>query len=148
MTDQGGGSTLDFQRHLDEIFDRMIYRRWSIPNPAEWRPRIDLHETGDSYYIEVDLPGVPPERVEIRVADGCVTITGTRPRTSLEGVFVSHRERECGSFRRSLSLPQAVSAERVHSEYHHGTYQIRLFKVREAALPAQEKKPSDPEKRT
>jgi hypothetical protein len=49
MTDHGGGSYLDFQRQLDEAFEELIYRRWPIPNPAEWQPRLDLHETRDAY---------------------------------------------------------------------------------------------------
>jgi HSP20 family protein len=133
MTDSGG-SFPDFERHLDEAFEKLIYRRWAIPSPAEWRPRLDLHETGDAYYIEVDLPGVPPERVEIRVSEGTLTIAGTRPATSLEGALSSRRERECGSFRRSLSLPHAITPERVQAEYHHGTCRIRLFKKPQAEL--------------
>jgi len=123
---------VDFQRQLDEIFEKLIYRRWAIPNPAEWRPRLDLHETSDAYYVEVDLPDVPPEQVEIRVTEGCLTIAGTRPVTSLEGALLSHREREYGSFRRSLSLAHAVALERVQAEYRHGTYKIHLFKKRPA----------------
>jgi HSP20 family protein len=145
MTDQGGGFFLDVQRQLDEAFEKLIYRRWAVPNPAEWRPRLDLHESRDAYYIEVDLPGVPPERVEIRVTEGGLTIAGTRPATSLEGALLSHSERECGSFRRSLTLPQAVVPERVQAEYRHGTCRIRLFKKRQAEPPGPDSTPAEPE---
>jgi HSP20 family protein len=144
MTDHGEGSFVDFQRQLDEAFEKLIYRRWAIPNPTEWRPRLDLHETHDAYYIEVDLPGVPPERVEIRVTEGCLTIAGTRPATSLEGALLRHRERECGSFHRILSLPQAVEPGRVRAEYRHGIYQIHLFKKREAEPPVPEITEAEP----
>lgn len=139
MTDHGGGSFLDFQRELDEAFDKLIYRRWAVPGPSEWRPRLDLHETRDAYLIEIDLPGVPPDRVEIRAAERDLTITGARPPTSLEGTLVSHRERECGSFRRSLTLPHAIAPELVEAEYHHGIYRIRLIKRRlhEPSEPAE-----------
>jgi HSP20 family protein len=128
MSNHGGGSFLDFQRQLDETFERLIYRRWAIPSPSEWRPRLDLHETGEGYYIEVDLPGIPPDRIEIRVTAGCLTITGARPATNLAGALLSHKERECGSFCRSLTLPKAIAVERARAEYYHGTYQIHLFK--------------------
>jgi HSP20 family molecular chaperone IbpA len=113
MANQGGGPFVDFQRHLDETFERLIYRRWAVPNPAEWRPRLDLHETRDAYLIEVDLPGVPPDRVEIQVAESVLTIAGTRPATNLEGTLASHRER-------------------VEAEYRHGTCRIRLPKKHQA----------------
>lgn len=130
MIDRGVGTFLDVQRHLDEAFERLIYRRWAIPAPSEWSPRVDIHETDDAYLIEVDLPGVPPERVEIRAAERDLTIAGTRLETSLEGVVASRRERECGSFRRSLALAHAIAPERVEAEYHHGTCRIRLIKRR------------------
>jgi hypothetical protein len=47
MTDPGGCFFLDIERHRDEAFDKLIYRRCAIPNPAEWKSRLDLHETGD-----------------------------------------------------------------------------------------------------
>ena len=126
MTDHGGGLFLDIQRHIDETFEKLIYRRWAIPNPAGWIPRLDLHETRDGFLIEVDLPGVPPDQVEIRVTEGALTIAGTRPATALEGALQSQRERECGTFCRLVSLPQAVTPEQARAEYRHGTYQIHL----------------------
>jgi hypothetical protein len=51
-TDHGGGSFLDFPCQLDEAFEKLIYRRWAIPSPAEWRPRLDLHETPDGYVMD------------------------------------------------------------------------------------------------
>jgi HSP20 family molecular chaperone IbpA len=87
---------------------------------------------------------VPPERVELRVTEGCLTIAGARPATSLEGALLSHRERECGSFHRSLTLPQAVVPESVQAEYRHGTYQIRLFKKLQAEPPVQDSTPAEP----
>ncbi len=133
----GGGPLLDLERHLDEVFEKLIYRRWAVPNPAGWRPQLDVHETGDAYLIEFDLPGIPPNQVEIRVAETSLSISGTRPATSLAGVLVSRTERECGSFRRSLTLPRAVNPDHVVAEYRHGTYQVRLVKQQPAAQAAQ-----------
>jgi HSP20 family protein len=143
MTDHGGSPFLDFQRQVEEAFDKLIYRRWAIPAPAAWRPRLDLYDTRDAYVIEVDLSGVPPERVEIRLAGRELTIAGTRAATDLEGALVSHRERECGSFRRSLTLPHAIAPERAQAEYRHGTIRIRPIKERPHEPAAQEAIVSD-----
>jgi HSP20 family protein len=130
MSKESGCFFFDVERQLDDAFEKLISRRWAVPNPAEWRPRLDVHETRDVYLIEVDLPGVPPERIEIQVTESGLTIAGTRPSTHLEGGVISHRERESGSFRRSVTLSQPVAPDRVESEYRHGIYQIRLFKKR------------------
>ncbi len=130
-----GRTFLDIERTLDDAFEKLIYRRWSIPGPSGWIPRVDLHETADAFIVEVDLPGIPPECVEIRAAERGLTITGTRPLSEYAGLLLSHRERESGAFRRALVLPRAIAPERARAEYHHGTFLIRLLK----------KAPADPE---
>ena len=57
MSDFWKATFLDLDRHLDETFEKLIYRRWAIPNPAEWRPPFDLHESAQGYVVEIDLPG-------------------------------------------------------------------------------------------
>ena len=144
MTDPWRAPLFDLQRRLDQIFEELIYRRWAIPNPAAWRPPLDFHETRDAYLAEVDLPGVSPDQVEIRVTAGGVTITGNRPETGPGGALLSHRERPCGPFRRSLTLAQPIDPEGAGAECHHGTYHIRLPKRRPAERPAPEVAPAEP----
>jgi HSP20 family molecular chaperone IbpA len=135
MAEHWSGTFLDLERRLDEMFEKLIYRRWAIPNPAPWRPPLDVHESPDAYLIEIDLPGVPPDQVEIRIRDKELIVTGSRPETRFEGALLSHRERRCGPLRISLLLSQGVVPERTQAEWHHGTYVIHLFKKQEAGQP-------------
>ena len=135
---------LDLRQRLDELFEELIYRRWAIPNPAAWRPPLDLHETRDAYLAEVDLPGVSPDQVEIRVTAGGVTITGNRPETGPGGALLSHRERPCGLFRRSLTLAQPIDPEGAWAECRHGTYRLWLPKRSPAERPAPSVAPAEP----
>jgi HSP20 family protein len=136
---------LDLRQRLDELFEERIYRRWAIPGPAGWRPPLDLHETRDAYLVAIDLPGVPPDRVEVRVtADGLV-IAGERPETGPEeAALLSHRERRCGPFRRSLALACTIDPEGARAECRHGTYHIHLPKRRPDQRPAPESGPGQP----
>jgi HSP20 family protein len=144
MSDPWKATFLDFQQHLDEVFEKLIYRRWAIPNPAEWRPPVDIHETAEGFCIEIDLPGVPPDQVEIRLSDRELVLTGTRRETLLAEALLSHRERRCGPFRISLVLSQDVVTERAQAEYRDGTYVIRLVKKRRQGQFVQQAAVSDP----
>ena len=39
------------------------------------RPAIDVHEQGDSYIVEAELPGVKKENVNVRIGDGGRSLT-------------------------------------------------------------------------
>ncbi len=136
---------LDLERHLDETFEKLIYRRWAIPNPAEWRPPLDLHESAEGYVVEIDLPGVPADQVEIRVSEDELTLRGIRVETRFEETLPCHRERRCGPFRVALVLGHRVAPEKTQAEYHHGTYVIRLFKKRQNERPAPRAATAEPE---
>ncbi len=145
MADFWKASFLDLERHLDETFEKLIYRRWAIPNPAEWRPPLDLHESAEGYVVEIDLPGVPTDQVEIRVTESELTLRGTRHETRFEETLPCHRERRCGPFRISLVLPHRVAPEKTQAEYRDGIYVIRLFKKRQNERPAQRAAAVQPE---
>ena len=136
---------LDLERHLDETFEKLIYRRWAVPNPAEWRPPLDLHESAEGYVVEIDLPGVPSDQVEIRVSETELNLKGTRLETRFDQTLPCHRERRCGPFRISLVLPHRVVPEKTQAEYRHGTYVIRLYKKRQNEPPAQWIATAEPE---
>ncbi|MGO9469785.1 MAG: Hsp20/alpha crystallin family protein [Isosphaeraceae bacterium] len=145
MADFWKASFLDLERHLDETFEKLIYRRWAIPNPAEWRPPFDLHESAEGYVVEIDLPGVPADQVEIRVTEGELTLRGTRCESRFEETLRCHKERRCGPFRISLVLPHRVTPEKTQAEYRDGIYVIRLFKKRQNERPAQRTAAVQPE---
>ena len=126
---------LDLQRHVDELFEELIYRRWAIAPPADWQPPLDLHETPDAYLVEIDLPGVAPEEVKLVVGEHDLTVTGQRRAPAPEGTTCSRCERKCGPFRRALDLAEAIDPETVRAEYRNGTCRIHLTKKRPPSGP-------------
>jgi len=119
---------LDPQQQVDELFEKLIYRRWAIPSQTDWCPPLDLHETPEAYLVEIDLPHVVPEAVRILVSEWNVTIAGERRPTPSEGSVPKRRERKQGAFHRSVDLPQPVDPEKAQADCLHGTYRIRLPK--------------------
>ncbi len=128
MSNTWKASFVDLRHQLDEMFDELIYRRWSVESPQEWRPALDFAETPGAYFVEIDLPDVAPELVHIELTEHGLTITGSRSPVPPEGLVASRRERMHGRFQRAVEFPHAVDLERAEAYCHHGTYRVRLPK--------------------
>ncbi len=94
----------------------------------DWCPPIDVIETGDSVRVEVELPGIDPETVEVTLAGHMLTITAPIPSPKVEGQ-VRRRERPRGRFKRSVALPVSVNADEVAAESSNGLLSITVAKV-------------------
>ncbi len=76
------------------------------PRAACWEPPIDLFEAEGEVWIQVALPGVRAEQLEVSVADGVLVIAGERPLPLPQGAGTIHRlEIPHGRFERRLGLP-------------------------------------------
>lgn len=90
-----------------ERVDRAAYRPGPArPRSACWEPPVDLFETGDALWIQVALPGVTLERLDVSVEDGTLVVSGERPLPLPPGVGTIHRlEMPYGCFERRITLP-------------------------------------------
>jgi HSP20 family protein len=121
----------DLHRHVDELFDELVYRPWAISGRPVWRPPLDLHETPDAYLVVIDLPDVAPEEVRIVVGERDLVVAGQRQIVPPEPVLLQRCERMGGAFERTLSFPEAVDPQKAGAEYRHGTCRIHLPKERQ-----------------
>jgi HSP20 family protein len=98
-----------------------------------WTPPADLYETDDAVVVSVELPGVPRDGIEVRVADNTLVLEGHRPPDKGLKDEAFHRvERSYGPFVRRFSLPAAVNVEKVAASYEQGVLTIRLPKLASA----------------
>ena len=100
---------------------------------AGWLPALDVQENKDSFTIQVELPGLKREDIEVSLEDGALTISGERKtETPAEGTEVHRQERFYGKFSRVLTLPTTVSADKVKAQYKDGILTVTLAKAEEA----------------
>ena len=98
-----------------------------------WSPALDLYESGDHFVAVVELPGMRKEDIEISLHDGTLTISGERKGASNNnGETAQRTERYVGTFRRSISLPTRVDANKVSATYQDGILKVTLPKAEEA----------------
>ena len=121
-----------FRREMDKLYDAFAERRGIAPAAGVF-PALNLSEDVDNLYVRAELPGVIPEEIEINIKENNLIIKGERKITT-EGEKVSYhrREREAGSFRRIISLPTRVDADKVTAACKNGVLTVTLPKAAEA----------------
>lgn len=95
----------------------------------EFAPATDVSETDDCYMVSIDLPGLKKEDIKIDVADNVLNVSGERRNESKFDDGQTHRvERSYGSFKRSFTLPRAVTADEIEAHFENGVLDVRLPK--------------------
>ena len=122
----------EMSRFQDE-FNRTFGRdggRWAAAGPA-----VNVWADEQAVFVEADLPGVDPAKLDVAVTEGNrLTITGDRPEVNLPNAVWHRQERGHGTFLRELTLPTLVDADKVEARYEAGVLRLTLPKA-EAAKP-------------
>jgi HSP20 family protein len=129
----------DLRAAHDEMMRTTRGRGWrpsqqhnSVDGAAVWAPAVDISERKDAYLVTAELPGVNPGEVEITVEDGLLTIQGERHFAHDSAEEKMHRtERFYGAFRRSITLPSHVEADKIEASAQDGVLQIMVPKAPE-----------------
>ena len=124
------------RREMDRLLSGVLSNVGDVPWPlaSRARPAVNVWETDDALKVELELPGVKGDQVELSVAGEELSIRVERPDPGQEETTFHRRERPVGSFARVLRLPMPVNADRVEAEMHHGVLTITLPKA-ESARP-------------
>lgn len=101
-------------------------------------PRTDVTDTGKSYKVRAEVPGIPKEKLDIRVRGTIVEIRAeSGSETEQKDEQYLHRERTYSGYYRALELPDPVVASEAKAKVVDG--------VLELDLPKQNPTPSDEE---
>lgn len=100
-----------------------------LTQPATgWLPLADVSETDDAYLVEVDLPGVKRNDIDIEVTGNELTITGELKHTERKGLF-RKRTRRTGEFEYRTTLPREVDPDRIDATLTEGVLTVRIPKT-------------------
>ena len=125
--------SIGLRRELDRLMDETLGRMGSAVETGSWGPAMDIVEDADGLVVELELPGVAWEDVEITTDKGVLTIRGEkRTVRQREGVRAITTERAHGRFARALQLPQGVDEAKIEAELDNGLLRVRIPR---AALP-------------
>ena len=91
-------------------------------------PPATVLENADGYTLEVEMPGVSKEGLEMWVENNELTILGRRTLPSVEGTLV-HRESRGENFRRSFEIDPSIDAEKISAKIDQGVVTLTLPKA-------------------
>jgi HSP20 family protein len=118
-----------FRSEVDRLFGRQLI------GSAAVAPALNVWEDETAFYVEADLPDVPPEKLDITVKEGSrLTLSGERKPTDPINAVWHRQERFAGAFTRELTLPTPVDADKVEAKFELGVLKLTLPKS-EAARP-------------
>jgi HSP20 family protein len=128
---------------IDQLFDEFRSGSWRSPLALRfpnvepfWRgeiwgkaPAVDVAETEKGYEITAELPGMNESNIDVKVADGVLTLKGEKKEEKEEknkDYYVS--ERRYGSFQRSFTVPSGVDVEKIDAQFKNGILTVNMPK--------------------
>ena len=91
-------------------------------------PSASVLESGDGYILQVEMPGVNKEGLEISVENNEITITGRRSIPNIDGTII-HRESRPENFRRSFELDPSIDTSKISAKIEQGVVTLNLPKA-------------------
>jgi HSP20 family protein len=89
-----------------------------------WTPSADVVETDNAYVIEIELPGVRREDVDVKLNGNELVVKGELKERKREGLF-RRRTRRRGEFDLRMTLPGELDAAKAEASLAYGV--LRLY---------------------
>jgi HSP20 family protein len=100
-------------------------------------PAVDVVESEKAYEVTAELAGIDEKNIEVKVANGILTMTGEKQVEKEEKEKNYYlQERHYGSFERSFEIPDGVDPDRIQATFKKGVLTVTLPKKVEAQKPA------------
>ena len=112
----------DFLNSLDEGINSDVM--------TDFKPAVNTREGKEAYHVDVDLPGVKKEDIEINVENNVLTVSGKREAKSEVKEEDYYRiESRYGKFQRSFTLPDKVDTENIRAACEDGVLEVIIPKL-------------------
>jgi len=95
-------------------------------------PRVDVYEDASNITLLADLPGVPRDKLELRVEGDTLTVEGTVQPSTPEGLEATYAEVRVPRYRRSFTLSRDLDTQRIDANLKDGVLTLRIPKAEHA----------------
>ena len=90
-------------------------------------PSIDVYENSDDLFIEMEIPGVIQEDVNVEIIGNTLRISGMKKDPlSGGGVRYIRMERSFGRFSRDLEIPDRFNLEKIDAKFKDGVLTVKI----------------------
>ncbi|MFQ6397478.1 Hsp20/alpha crystallin family protein [Nocardia sp. KC 131] len=112
--------------------DRLTQQVFGTPARPVAMP-MDAWREGDEFFIELDLPGIDPQSLDLDIERNVVTVRAQRPELDSQRSMIA-AERTRGVFSRQLFLGENLDTDAIRADYHNGVLRL-VIPVAETAKP-------------
>jgi len=112
------------QRELDQVFDHFF---GNGAQSASYYAPATLWEEEGRWSVEVDLPGVRQEDIDVTLEKNALRLTAERKAPQADVKFW-HQERAFGKIERVITLPETVNPDGIEAELKDGVLRLHLSK--------------------
>ncbi|MBI3440874.1 MAG: Hsp20/alpha crystallin family protein [Proteobacteria bacterium] len=127
----------ELNRFLEHMYrgSEVYLTRWDR-ELADMMPALNVVDGSDSFRVDVELPGMSPESVDVSVTGNTLTIRGERKeeKEEKEENYI-RRETSSGSFYRQVTLPDTANSDGAEASFKNGILTIKVPKKAEAVQP-------------
>ena len=93
-------------------------------------PPASVNETADGYLLELEMPGVSKNGLEISIENNELSIIGRRSNSPIEGTLL-HRESRPNNFRRTFEIDPSIDREKIAARMNQGVVTLTRPKAEE-----------------
>jgi HSP20 family protein len=91
-------------------------------------PPASIRETADAYTLELEMPGVNKEGLEISIEKNELSIVGRRPAPAIQGTLL-HRESRPDNYRRAFEIDPSIESGKIAARMNQGVVTLTLPKA-------------------
>jgi HSP20 family protein len=110
-------------RELDRVAQLALGASGTLARPSAMP--MDAWRDGDTFHVELDLPGVDPASIDLDVERNVVTVKAERPTRASDADLIA-AERPRGVFSRQLVLGDSLDTERIEATYDAGVLHLAI----------------------
>jgi HSP20 family protein len=126
-------------RTVNDLFEDFFRPNAWSKETGSTIPPVNIHETNDSYHVELVTPGLNKEDFKVNLEKGLLTISYEKKTEVENKEYKTHRkEFSFSSFKRSFSVDDKINAEGVQAKYENGVLKLLLPKKEEVKVQPKE----------
>lgn len=126
---------LRLQEQLERVFEKPSGVELGLSGRGGFPP-VNVFRDDNGLVVRAEVPGFPPETVEVESRNQQLEIRGKRDTTPPAGASIHRRERAHGEFARSVQIPREFDAARATATCRHGILTVHI-PLREEVRPRQ-----------
>lgn len=95
--------------------------------PGPWQPPADVYRIDDGWIVKLELAGVRPDEIEIRLTDTHMQVRGSRRDLVIREAPHAHSmEISYNRFERTIEFPERLDEHAMESRYQDGMLLVTL----------------------